>query len=150
MGRRRRTIHIIKKVTNLKYLELGISSNFIASHYLEIFNIFLTLIILYMIRLASRFTDKNGLLYRFFNQDYVDVIFGIILSNIAQILLPYQYVLSSLSFPNFNSKLNLFLQTIFMGFFLIFLSFMITFIGIKKVFYKKGVQKKLLSQNKNF
>ena len=84
-------------------------------------------------RLCSKYTQKRGLLHRILNQQYSDVIFGIILSNISQIILPYKYVLWDLSFPNFSNKVNQSLQILLFGLVLIFLSFMIAFIAVKSL-----------------
>ena len=44
--------------------------------------------------------DKRGLIYKLCDHKLSDVVFGVLLSNIAQIILPYKFVLESLTFTN--------------------------------------------------
>ena len=81
-------------------------------------------------RYLAKFTNKKGLLHRFLDQSYADVLFGIMLSSISQIILPLKAILTHLYFKNYLSKVNLFIQNIFIGLFFISMSFMITFIAV--------------------
>ena len=127
-------------------MELGVSSNFIETNYQGILAFIFTLILAMVMKKMSQHFDKNGLIYRLLNQKYSEVIIGVILSSFSQILLPYYAVLASLNFLNFPSKVNLFIQNLVMGMFLIFMGFIVAFLVVPVK--NQGKNKKKLDKNK--
>ena len=62
--------------------------------------LFLTLFIWMIMTKIAKNVDKRGLIYKLCDHKLSDVVFGVLLSNIAQIILPYKFVLESLTFTN--------------------------------------------------
>jgi len=94
--------------------------------------------------------DKNRLFYRLLNHKVSDVIFGVLLSNIAQVMLPYRFILGNITFKTYKSRFNIFIQVMFIGFFLILMSFMIGYYGIVNIIKNRKIYKKLIHKNKRF
>ena len=91
---------IKERITDPKHSDLGLSSQFLQSNWDAIIMAVATLIIMFAMNYCQRFAAKGGIIYRLFDHKLADVVFGLVLSNITHIVLPYQYAIRNINFGN--------------------------------------------------